>query len=317
MARSAARNASRSTCRPSDNSSHSFPCSPVLAALAFMVLTSLLGCRGGSSEETTVVALVNAKPITLEEVDYRWAELPASTQAWYRREGGKRKFLDELITRELLLQEARRRGLEQSLSVRERLARHKEQLLLEELMNTIAGDGHIELSEQELERYYAAHAVSLLPNETIHLAHIVVPTIEQGQEIKQQLDLGADFGRLAQKVSTDSTTKNRGGEVGVYRKGVLEADLEPALYLLRPGMVSEPVKTSSGVHLLKVLSRQVTAKDENTATRERLRRELHAESSRKRVEQFISRLRNTAHVRMANASRFVGEDVHTPAHPNP
>jgi peptidyl-prolyl cis-trans isomerase C len=266
-----------------------------------------------------VLAIVNARPVTLEELDYRWSELPPSTQARYRREGGKRKFLDELITRELLLQEARRRGLDQSPSIRQRLARHKEQLMLEELTKDIATEAgeRDEMTDQELELYYVAHAVTLLANEQIRLAQIIVPTVDQAKDLKQQLDQGADFGKLAQRFSTDTATKSKGGDVGIYKKGAVEPEVEPALVLLKPGTVSDPIKTSRGVHLIKIVSREITDKDEHAAVRQRLQQELHAENSRRRLEQLISKLKGAARVRMADTSRLVVEDVRSSAHPTP
>jgi peptidyl-prolyl cis-trans isomerase C len=312
MPRCAARDAARPAPRPVIDLPRFF-----LAALAIGVMATL-GCRPGS-DEPTVLAIVNARPVTLEELDYRWAELPPSTQARYRREGGKRRFLDELITRELLLQEARRRGLDQSLSIRQRLARQKEQLMLEELTKEIGSeaDARDEMTEQELELYYVAHAVALLANEQIRLAQIVVPTVEQAKDLKQQLEQGADFGKLAQQFSTDTATKNKGGDLGIYRKSAVEPEVEPALVRLMPGMVSDPIKTSRGIHLIKVVSREITDKDEHAAVRQRLQQELHAEKSRRRFEQLIAKLKGAARVRTADSSRLVVEDVRSSAHPNP
>src|ERR1044072_2978548 len=81
----------------------------------FLLMLGLLGvllaaaaCSQASSE-THVLAVVNGKPITQGEFDYRWAELSDSARGRYESQGGKKKFLDDLISREILLQEARRR----------------------------------------------------------------------------------------------------------------------------------------------------------------------------------------------------------------
>src|SRR5437879_9663358 len=60
--------------------------------------------------EEGVLALVNGRQITQTEFDTRWGELAEATRARYQKEGGKRLFLDELITRELLRSEERRVG---------------------------------------------------------------------------------------------------------------------------------------------------------------------------------------------------------------
>ena len=67
-----------------------------------------------------VLAFVNGRQITQTEFDIRWGELAEATRARYQKEGGKRLFLDELITRELLMQEARKLGLDQNDTIRDR-----------------------------------------------------------------------------------------------------------------------------------------------------------------------------------------------------
>jgi peptidyl-prolyl cis-trans isomerase C len=291
----------------------------------------LVAC-GPTSEEPTVVAVVNNKPITEDELEYRWKELPQSTQARYRKEGGKRKFLDDLIMREILLQEAHRRGLDESPATREQLARLKEQVLLDELMRQVTAQtgqaagapaGPIgDISSKDLEAYYMAHGASaLLATEQLRLAHILVGTVEEGQEIKRQLDQGADFGRLAEKHSVDAMTRHRSGDLGTYRKGIMdkvavEPEIEPVLLSLKPGTVSEPIKTVTGVHLVKVISRQVVDREGANAVRQRLLQEFRAEKSRQRFQEFVSKLKATASVRIADASRLVVEDSSLP-HTNP
>jgi peptidyl-prolyl cis-trans isomerase C len=86
-------------------------------------LLLLTGCAPPSEEG--VLALVNGRQITQTEFDTRWGELAEATRARYEKEGGKRLFLDELITRELLMQEARKLGLDQNDAIRDRAQRYR------------------------------------------------------------------------------------------------------------------------------------------------------------------------------------------------
>src|SRR5512134_1229124 len=95
-------------------------------------LLLLTGCTPPPSEER-VVAFVNGRPITQTEFDTEWAELPEATRARYEKEGGKPRLLSELVTRELLMQEARKQGLDQNDQIRDRARRYKEKLMLDEL----------------------------------------------------------------------------------------------------------------------------------------------------------------------------------------
>lgn len=275
-----------------------------LSLTAMCAALILSGCAQASSDESPVLAVVNGKPITQSELDVRWAELPEARQARYQREGGKKKFLDDLIARELLLQEARRLGLDQTLEVREKTQRFQEQLALDALMREIAKTS-VQVTQQELEEYYMAHSAAVLATEHIRAAQIIVPTAVQALEVKKQLEEGAEFAKLAQKVSIDQATKFRGGDLGPYRKGAAPPEIEAAILTLNPGQVSEPIKVAAGFALVKVTSRDPLDARSAHVARERLRQELYAEKQRKRYEEFLAALRGKAAIRMADASHLL------------
>jgi peptidyl-prolyl cis-trans isomerase C len=269
------------------------------------------GC-GPASDESPILVIVNGRPITQSEFDFRWSGLSPAAQARYRAEGGRRKFLDDLITRELLLQEARKLGLDQSPIIRERLERYKEQLALDELMQA-AVKVQVDIPKQELDSYYAAHSAELLAAEQIRAAHILVPTAAQARDLKRQLDDGADFAKLAQRFSIDQATRQKGGDLGLYRRGAASSEVDSVLLTLKPGMVSEPIESQAGFHLVKLISRDEGDQSNLYAARERLRQELYAEKQRKRFEEFLAKLRATATIRMADASKMVTEDTGLPS----
>jgi peptidyl-prolyl cis-trans isomerase C len=265
------------------------------------LLSVLPGCPTPSPESPALV-VVNGRPITQSEFDVRWSELPEDRRAYYEQQGGKQKFLDDLVTRELLMQEARRLGLDRSPALRERLERLREQMILEELTQQVANPA-VEISAAELDAYAAAHAEAMPPEARIRTAHIVVSTIAQARELKRQLDHGGDFARLAGRFSTDKGTRGQGGDLGIYQVGSTDPAVEAAILSLKPGMVSEPIKTDAGFHLFKMISREATEQETVQAARERLRRELAAEKRLKQYEEFLARLRASAVIRTGEHSQ--------------
>jgi peptidyl-prolyl cis-trans isomerase C len=289
----------------------------VLLVAAACVWLPVAGCTQASSDESPVLAIVNGKPITQSEFDVRWAELPEARQARYQREGGKKKFLDDLIARELLLQEARRLGLDQTMDVREKTRRFQEQLALDALMREIA-NSRVQITQEELEAYYLAHSSAVLATEHIRAAQIIVPTAVQALEVKKQLEEGADFAKLAQKVSIDQATKFRGGDLGPYRKGAAPPEIEAAILTQTPGTVSEPIKVEAGFALVKVISRDPLDARSAHVARERLKQELYAEKQRQQYEELLTTLRRKATIRLAEASRILPEAPgHVPGVPAP
>jgi peptidyl-prolyl cis-trans isomerase SurA len=63
---------------------------------------------------------------------------------------------------------------------------------------------------------------------------------------------GADFADLARRFSSDSSTRESGGELGWFRPGVMVRNFEMVAFRLRPGEISDPVETEFGFHVIKV-----------------------------------------------------------------
>ena len=258
--------------------------------------------------EDPVLVLVNGRQITQTEFDIRWSELAEATRARYEKEGGKRRFLDELITRELLMQEARKKGLDQDETIRERTQRYKEQLILDELLkDTIKGK--IELSKEELDAYYEKHAHELLTPLKVSVSQMLLPNFPAAKDLEKQVNQGGDFAKFAQRYSIDWKTKAKGGDLGPYRKGLVIPEVDEVIHTLKPGMVSAPIKTDAGYYLVKIapLDKEIIQAD--LAIRERLRQELLNEKRRRRFEEVIADIRARSIVRLADASRYVADDV--------
>ncbi|MCP9455762.1 MAG: peptidylprolyl isomerase [Nitrospira sp.] len=283
---------------------------PFLLLLAMVILGNLVvqGCTVPQQEEEAVVALVNGRPITQKEFELRWKELSDATRARYEKEGGKRRFLDELVTRELLLQEARRRGLDQTDAIREKVRRYKEQLLIDELLkDKLLAD--VELSKEELEAYYQQHAHELLDPLKVHVWLMLLPNVYAAKDLENQINRGGSFAKFAQRYSIDDTTKANGGSLGPYRKGLIPPEVDAVIRTLKPGVVSEPIKSEAGYYLVMTtpLEREIIEAD--LATQERLRQELLAEKRRKRFEEVIADIRAKATIRVGQASHPVTQNT--------
>lgn len=90
--------------------------------------------------------------------------------------------------------------------------------------------------------------------EHVHARHILVNTPEQAQNILAQLRSGADFVALAQAYSQDISTRETGGDLGFFPRGVLLApEVEEAAFALQPGQISEVITSSLGYHIVQVI----------------------------------------------------------------
>ena len=271
----------------------------------FLLLT---GCT--PPPEEGVLVLVNGRQITQTEFDTRWRELAEATRARYEKEGGKRLFLDELITRELLMQEARKLGLDQNDAIRDRAQRYREQLILDELLKDRI-KAKVELTKEELDAFYEKHAHELLTPLKVQVSQMLLPNISAAKDLEHQVNQGGDFAKFAQRYSIDGKTKAKGGDLGPYRKDLVVPEVDEVIHTLKPGLISAPIKTDAGYYLVKItpLDKEIIQAD--VAVRERLRQELLNEKRRKRFDGVIADIRAKATIRLADASRYVADDVGT------
>lgn len=80
--------------------------------------------------------------------------------------------------------------------------------------------------------------------------HILVEYKEDALYILRQLKDGVDFAKLAKEYSECSSSED-GGNLGKFSSGMMVAEFERGLYQLKPGEVSEPIRTKFGYHIIE------------------------------------------------------------------
>jgi peptidyl-prolyl cis-trans isomerase C len=92
--------------------------------------------------------------------------------------------------------------------------------------------------------------------EHIHARHILVDTSPEAERILAQLQAGADFAALAKVYSLDTSTRETGGDLGFFPRGILvAAEVEDAAFALQPGQFSGVVSSALGYHLVQIIER--------------------------------------------------------------
>lgn len=113
----------------------------------------------------------------------------------------------------------------------------------------------IEVSQEDLEAYYERRAGDLAREER-RASHILIEDGADAEQemasIQERLDAGESFGDLAKELSVDTVSAKESGDLGYAGRGVYDEAFEKALFALEEGKVSGPVKTSFGVHLIRL-----------------------------------------------------------------
>ncbi|MGE5241619.1 MAG: SurA N-terminal domain-containing protein [Bacteroidota bacterium] len=122
-------------------------------------------------------------------------------------------------------------------------------------------------TEEDLKKAYADEAARYVVPAVRRASHILISlpanaseaqakaALAKIEDVAKQARDGADFAALAKKYSQDSATAAAGGDLGVVRPGVLPKPLESAVFAMnKPGEISQPVRTSFGYHLIKLMA---------------------------------------------------------------
>lgn len=134
------------------------------------------------------------------------------------------------------------------------------------LIDTDHVRAQVKLGEAELKQYYGQHLAEYRVEDRVKVAHILfkttgknpaeVATIEKtAREVLGQVKSGGDFAGLAKKYSEDGSAA-AGGEIGWIVRGQTVKEFEVAAFSMKPGQVSDLIKTIYGIHILKLIDKQ-------------------------------------------------------------
>ncbi len=138
-----------------------------------------------------------------------------------------------------------------------------------EVRRTLALSKYLDESVDDGEKrsYFEANK-SAFNGEKVKTSHILIDTTElktdaelekarqKIEEVKKEIDNGADFAEMARKYSTCPSAEN-GGDIGFFqRKGSIVEEFAKVAFSMEVGEISEPVKTQFGYHIIKVTDKE-------------------------------------------------------------
>ena len=234
--------------------------------LIILVLFSifLLSCQ---KQEQVIIAKVGSQKITLKEANDRIAGLSENYKSYLRTKTGQKQYIDLLVREKLVLEEARRQGIDKNKEIidevkrfkdnyKKRVEEYKQNLVVNKLMQELQ-DKTFTPSEQELRTYYNEHKKQFISPVEVSVSHILVSTKEEAEKIIKKLKNGEKFDELAKKYSIDPASNIYGGDLGKYRYGELLPEFETVVEKLNTGEISDVVKTAYGYHIIKITGRKI------------------------------------------------------------
>lgn len=202
----------------------------------------------------------------------------------------KKAILEKLIDRELLFQASAKEGVKvEDAKVEEQISQIKKQFPDEKTMEKTLADKGITLEEirgqikksmavegliktkfeagvtvddSKADAFYKEHADKFKKPDAVKASHILAKCDKNDaagckkaedkiKDLRKKISDGGDFAALA-KANSDCPSKEQGGDLGEFGKGQMVKPFEDAAFAMKPGDLSQPVKTDFGWHIIKV-----------------------------------------------------------------
>jgi parvulin-like peptidyl-prolyl isomerase len=205
--------------------------------------------------DADVVASYNNHRISWSQVKdlMRGADHRAELASFYVDNDEERlKRLEQYLDNAIMTMKGRAAGLESDPAFIKRTAEYRKTRLINEHRNGLIHSWNP--SDDELKSYYVDKMDSIVIPEARKVQMVVVKTREEAESIKQQIDEGEiTMFQAAQQYSVDPNARSTLGDMGWVSQGTGFEGLDEFTFNLEPGVLSEPVESPAGWHLVKVL----------------------------------------------------------------
>ncbi|MDD2717466.1 MAG: peptidylprolyl isomerase [Candidatus Wallbacteria bacterium] len=143
----------------------------------------------------------------------------------------------------------------------------------------------VTITDEDVQKYYKDNLDRYKDPEKVHAQHILVNQEEEAKDLYGRLKNGEDFTTLAKQFSKDSASAENGGDLGLFARGEMTKAFEDTAFAAEIGKICEPVKTSFGYHIIKVLEH----KAENTKKFEEVKKEIEDELAGIKVRDYLKK----------------------------
>jgi foldase protein PrsA len=126
----------------------------------------------------------------------------------------------------------------------------REQIILDKALSK-----DVTIKPAQIADYFNKNHASFDKPAEVTARHILVPNLALANQVEADLKAGQSFASLAQKYSTDPGSKDKGGELGTFRRGQMVPAFDKYAFSAPIGQISPPIKSPFGYHIIQVESR--------------------------------------------------------------
>lgn len=283
----------------------------IAGALTLLLGAALAACSGGA------IATVNGEPISRADFD---ARLEAGQMA--------RGVLQQMVQEALVLQYAKENNItvtdaqiqaredqlkanfpagtwDEMLAARGLTEDDVHDALRDQLILDMALGKNITISDAQIQQYFNKNHAAFDTPAQVRARHILVAALPTAEKVESLLRSGQSFATLAKEYSIDPGTKDKGGELGFFRRGQMVPAFDQVAFSLPVGQISQPVKSPFGYHIIQVEARIPAQRATLASARSRIVDLLRQQQEAPLLQPFVQSLMQKANIQV-NDPRFAG-----------
>lgn len=241
-------------------------------------------------ENKNVLAKINGVEITDEIVDRTIEQFPEDKKAYFSSDMGRRQLIDQLINVELVNAYGAEIGIQEDEMYRSQMEQAEKDIRFGVTMGKIMND--VKVEEGEAKARYDQDPSAFGTGETLRASHILVDSEEKAKEIKAKLDGGELSFEDAAKEYSSCPSKENGGDLGAFGKGMMVPEFEEAAWKAPLNEVTEPVKTQFGYHLIKATEKNEASQEPFEHVKAEIEMQLLQEKQVARFQEKIAELKD-------------------------
>ncbi|NLL31228.1 MAG: peptidylprolyl isomerase [Clostridiales bacterium] len=197
-----------------------------------------------------ILANVAGRQIKESDIQVMINRYPADKRAYFQTEDAKRQLLEQIISFELINNLGKELKIDSTEEYKENVRQAEYDILTQLTLNKILLD--VTVTEEDALNYYNENKAQFVQQPTVSAKHILVDSEELAKSIKSEIESNEiTFEDAAAKYSS-CPSKEQGGNLGSFGKGMMVKEFEDVAFNSDLNVVSEPVKTQFGYHLIKV-----------------------------------------------------------------
>lgn len=280
----------------------------VFAGFATMFLAaSLSACSGGGN-----VATVNSQPISKSDFDAKLESSPAAAST-----------LQQMVREVLIDQYAKQNNItvgdaditqrendlkanfpngswDEMLKARGLTETDVHNALREQIIIDKAVGKDVNISEAQIKDYFNKNHAAFDKPDQIRARHVLVADLPTAMKVEAELKAGKNFADVAKQYSIDPGSKDKGGDLGLFRRGQMVPAFDKAAFALPINQISAPVKSPFGYHIIQVEEKQPGSKGTLANTHDKIADMLRQQQEAPLIQPFLAGLQQKANIQVTD-----------------